>query len=113
MLIVDDDPVFRALARGQLEAAGLEVTGEARDAEEAFALVREQAPDAVLLDVRLGADNGLRVLERLRETSPVRVVLVSADDPEHIARLALSAGADAFVPKAGLSGERLAAAVTG
>lgn len=113
VLIVDDDSLFRELARAHLEAAGIEIAGEAEDAEGALALARELAPDAVLLDVRLGADNGLRVLERLRETSAVRIVLVSGDDPAHIARLALSAGADAFVPKDELTRERLTAAVRG
>lgn len=113
VLIVDDDPLFRELARYHLTAGGFEVVGEAADAEEALALARERTPDVVLLDLRLGADSGLRVLERLRDTLVVRIVLVSGEDADHVARLALTAGADAFVPKHVLTGERLAAAVTG
>ena len=53
VLIVDDHPHFRAVARELLEAAGYVVSGEAGGVGEAIAAVGAQAPDVVLLDVRL------------------------------------------------------------
>jgi DNA-binding NarL/FixJ family response regulator len=53
MLIVDDDAGYRAIARRVVEAAGLEVVGEAADGESALDAVAARAPDGVLLDVQL------------------------------------------------------------
>src|SRR3954451_2096962 len=53
VLIVDDDPRFRALARALLQASGYIVAAEAGDAEQALAAARAVRPDAALVDVQL------------------------------------------------------------
>jgi CheY-like chemotaxis protein len=65
VLIVDDDPSFRATARRLLRARGLAVAGEASDYKQALAAVRELAPDGVLVDVHLPEIDGLEVAEEL------------------------------------------------
>src|SRR5215217_2768548 len=82
ILIVDDHPLFRSVARSLLTARGYVVVGEADDARTAVQAAERLAPDGVLLDVRLGADCGLDVARALtdREPSPV-VVLISVDHP--------------------------------
>jgi DNA-binding NarL/FixJ family response regulator len=55
-VIVDDHARFRDAARQLLEARGYEVIAEAGCAMTAWDAVERHAPEAVLLDVRLGAD---------------------------------------------------------
>jgi DNA-binding NarL/FixJ family response regulator len=100
ILLVDDDPVFRGLARRVLEASGLEVAGEAATAAEALAIAREAPPKAALIDVGLPDSSGITLACELAALpAPPRVVLVSTDpeaaSPDDVRRC----GAGAFVPK--------------
>ena len=104
MLIVDDQPVFRRVARELLEARGYAVAGEATGAAEALAAAERLAPDAVLLDVRLGDESGhelARALSRL-DCAPA-VLLVSALDDGEGEERASACGARGFLPKAVLA----------
>lgn len=100
VLIVDDAPAFRAAARELLAIRGYGIAGEAADADEAIALVRSAAPDAVLLDVRLGDDDGFALAARLTRDRPeLPVLLTSATRDERFGRRATLSGARGFVAK--------------
>ena len=76
VVIADDSADLRALLRMQLEAsAEFEVVGEASDGREALALVEEQHPDLLLLDLAMPRFDGLQALEHLQD-SPTRVHVV-------------------------------------
>jgi DNA-binding NarL/FixJ family response regulator len=81
LLIVDDHPGFRSLARRLLAAGGFEVVGEAADGHAAVDAARELRPDVVLLDIQLPDLDGFEVAERLHDspTGPA-VVLTSTRD---------------------------------
>jgi CheY-like chemotaxis protein len=109
VLVVDDEPVVRAVARLMLERAGLAVE-EAGAAEEGLERVRSApAPfAAVLLDYTLPDRAGTEVLPELRRLAPgVRVVLTSGRPEEELA----GHGADAYLPKP-FTREQLVAAVS-
>jgi DNA-binding NarL/FixJ family response regulator len=106
VLIVDDHPAFRASARGLLEEDGYEVVGETDSGEAAVELVRELAPDVVLLDVALPDLSGLEVAERLAD-SRSKVVLVSSRDPRDFGARFRQSSAVGFIPKDDLSAETL------
>jgi DNA-binding NarL/FixJ family response regulator len=109
VLIVDDHPAFRRLARALLEGDGFIVVGEASDAEDALVAARLLQPDVVLLDVRLPDGNGVEVARRMRNwPAPPAVVLTSTADYE---RAAAECGADGFIPKGRLSGAALRASI--
>jgi DNA-binding NarL/FixJ family response regulator len=101
VVVVDDQPIFRDVAREVLEARGYEVVAEANCAASAVEAVTRHQPDAVLLDVQLGDDNGFAVCEAVTRIRPdLAVVLASAeknyqDAPDRIE----SCGARAFIPK--------------
>jgi DNA-binding NarL/FixJ family response regulator len=102
--IVDDHPVLREGTAALLAAQpGLEVAGVASSLDEAQALVSSTPVDVVLLDIRLGADSGLRWLtpkgqEASDHPRPAVVVLTSYDYPQY-AEAALRLGASGFVLK--------------
>ena len=102
VLIVDDQPAFRAHLRQLLTLAGLVVVGEASDIPEAEAQVQALQPDLAVVDVFLPGVNGLQGVPRLKVTRPaLRVVLVSAccEPPAVLQAAATEAGAEAFIPK--------------
>jgi DNA-binding NarL/FixJ family response regulator len=112
VLIVDDHPSFRATARALLEAEGFDIVGEAADGAEALALAAQTRPQVVLLDVQLPDIDGFAVAAELTANgngSAPAVVLVSSRDGSDYGSLVEESGARGFVPKAELSGERLAA----
>ena len=101
MVIADDYPAIRALARLTLEgAAGIEVVAEAADGVEAIAAVLEHAPDVLLLDLSMPGVDGLEVLTHLqREKVTTKVVVFSAHARERLAPLLLELGALTYVEK--------------
>ncbi len=109
VLIVDDHPSFRATARVLLEAEGFDVVGEAVDGASALLESGRLRPEVVLLDVQLPDIDGFDVAERLTggPEGPV-VILISSRDSSDFGSLVSRSGARGFVPKAELSGDRLA-----
>jgi DNA-binding response OmpR family regulator len=84
VLVVDDEPDIRELVRINLEQAGHRVV-TAADGSEALARVREEAPDALFLDVRMPGVDGWAVLEELKagsfsDLSEIPVFMVTAAD---------------------------------
>jgi two-component system, NarL family, nitrate/nitrite response regulator NarL len=103
-LIVDDNGGFVAAARKLLEAGGITVVGSASSSAEAVELVGALHPDAALVDIDLGEENGLDLAARLRKTEPpTSVVLVSAYSPDDFLESIDSCGAAGFVPKSQLT----------
>jgi DNA-binding NarL/FixJ family response regulator len=114
VLVVDDDPVFRVLARRILAASGLDVVAEAATVVEAMAVAREVRPDAVLVDVGLPDGDGIALA---RELSALpwrpRVVLTSTDPDAASLDAVHSAGARAFVAKEALPNAPLVSLLAG
>jgi DNA-binding response OmpR family regulator len=77
VLVVEDEPSLRLLCRINLELDGFEVV-EAATLAEARDAVATRPPNAVLLDLRIGHENGADLIDELRErTPPIPVALVS------------------------------------
>src|SRR3954465_4527749 len=82
VVVVDDQATFRQAARLLLTARGYQVVAEAACAATALDAVERHAPEGVLLDVRLGGDDGFAVCDLLTRSRPeLAVLLVSADEP--------------------------------
>jgi CheY-like chemotaxis protein len=100
ILVVDDDPAFRGLARRVLSGMGLVVSGEADTVAAAMLAATALRPDGALVDIALPDGDGIALAAELTALpwSP-RVVLTSSDadaaSPDDVRR----SGADAFVPK--------------
>ena len=99
VVIVDDEPLARERLRRLIaEFPGYEVVGEAGDGEGALEVIREEEPDVVLLDVRMGMVDGLQVARAITEEEmPPAIIFITAY-PEH-ALSAFDAQADAYLLK--------------
>jgi two-component system, NtrC family, response regulator AtoC len=75
ILIVDDDRVQRWPVREQLRRWGYEVI-ETDNGTAALELFRTEAPDVVLMDLRLGAESGLDVLKQIKALDPNAAVMM-------------------------------------
>lgn len=101
ILIVDDHPIVRQGLRSLLSNyPAFEVVAEAGTIAEAIKSYRDKRPDVTLVDIRLGSESGLDLLDTiLAEDADARVLIVSSfDDPEYIDR-SLKAGALGYVLK--------------
>jgi len=98
VLVVDDEAGIRRVLRGFLEAEGFDVT-EAATGRAALDEVRSGHPDLVLLDVMLPDLDGFEVLRRIRATSQVGVIMLTARAEEVDTLVGLAVGADDYVTK--------------
>jgi DNA-binding NarL/FixJ family response regulator len=109
VLVVDDDPVFRSLARRTLIAEGLVVVGEAESVATAMAAAHALRPDAVLVDVGLPDGDGVALARALTALPwQPRVVLTSTDPDAASPDDVRASGAGAFVAKDDLPNTPLA-----
>ena len=107
ILVVEDDAGLRDVLRTLLEAEGYRVI-EAETAARALIEARSHKPDAVLADLGLPDLDGQIVIRRIREFSPVPIIVLSARAMETDKVLALDGGADDYVTKPFSSTELLA-----
>ena len=100
-VLVDDDPLVRAGLRMILGGApDLEVVAEAADGQECVDIVLREAPDIVLMDIRMPRMDGLAATRRLldRGTS-ARIIVLTTFDTDDMVVTALSYGAAGFLLK--------------
>ncbi len=84
ILVVDDEPMIREIARVRLTSAGYEVL-EASDGREALVLVRKEQPALILLDLSMPEMSGLDVVREIRNDPrliDIRVLIMTAIDPD-------------------------------
>jgi DNA-binding NarL/FixJ family response regulator len=108
VVIVDDHPSFRAVARMMLETDGFAVVGTEEDGESGVAGTLRLEPDIVLLDVELPDIDGFEVAARLREAgSAAAIVLASSRERADFGSLVEESGARGFLTKADLTGDAI------
>jgi DNA-binding NarL/FixJ family response regulator len=110
VLVIDDDPAFRALAVRMLAGMGLAVVGEAGTVEGATRAANTLRPQSVLVDVGLPDGDGVTLASLPWRP---RVVLTSSDPDATTPANARSVGAASFIAKDDLPGSRLVALLTG
>jgi CheY-like chemotaxis protein len=101
ILLVDDEEVIRLLVRTTIEREDYELL-EAKDGEEALAIVREQHPDLVLLDVGMPKLDGFAVVQAIKSDPRTRdtiVVMLTAHGREVDRDQGLRLGADLYFTK--------------
>jgi DNA-binding NarL/FixJ family response regulator len=104
IVLVDDHALVRQGFRRILEEdPGLQVAGEAGSADEGIALVRQQRPDVVLMDMAMPDANGIQAArEILRERPETKVLVLSMYSDAQYVRSALDAGVSGYILKSAL-----------
>jgi two-component system phosphate regulon response regulator PhoB len=103
VLIVDDDPAARKLARDSLRLSGEEWDiWEADDGRSALDLIRGVRPDVVLLDITMPEVGGIPVCSEIKSdpiTRNTKIIIVSARTEGEFIASSLAAGATDYVTK--------------
>jgi DNA-binding response OmpR family regulator len=98
LLFIEDDDAIRIALSLALEDEGYEVR-HGETAEDGLLSFAENEPDLVLLDLRLPDLSGFEVCRRMRATSTVPIIIVTAQSDTHDLVAGLEAGADDYVTK--------------
>jgi len=99
VLVAEDDYLVHQMIVGQLRREGCEVVGAASDGHEAVSLTQALAPDVVLMDLRMPGMDGLEAAQRIAETCPTPVIVLTAYDAPELVEHAAKAGVDAYLVK--------------
>ncbi|HUB27034.1 MAG TPA: response regulator [Tepidisphaeraceae bacterium] len=98
-LIIEDDTLVAMGLRATLERLGHVVVGDACTAAEAEEVFEKQRPDLVLMDIRLGSDDGIELSRKLLAKRPVPIVIVSAYGDKELIDRAAAAGVFGYLIK--------------
>src|SRR5213079_3212019 len=100
VLIVDDHDLFRNGLRNLLEEEGVQIVGEASAGQEALKIVREVAPDVVVMDLNMPGMGGVEATRHITSIAPLtRVVMLTISDQDSDVMDAILAGACGYLLK--------------
>jgi len=99
IFIVEDDPVMRGMVADYLEQHNMHAVGTSGRQEMAHHFAARE-PDLVILDLRLGQEDGFDLLREIRSRSDVPIIITTGDRRDEIDRVVgLELGADDYVTK--------------
>lgn len=98
ILVVDDDQVIRELLSEYLTKAGFSVIA-AEDGVEMAKQLQSNQPDMIILDIMMPGDDGFVLCQRVRQTSNVPIIMLTANSDEVDRVLGLEIGADDYMAK--------------
>ena len=98
ILVVDDDPAILNILLFNLKNEGYE-TLSAEDGEQGLHLALTENPDLVLLDMMMPKMNGFDVCKKIRETSQVPIIMITARAEETDQVMGFELGADDYITK--------------
>jgi DNA-binding NarL/FixJ family response regulator len=100
VLLVDDHDLFRTGLRNLLEEQGVQVVGEAAGGSDALRIVREIAPDVVVMDLNMPGMSGVEATREIATIAPLtRVVVLTISDQDDDVMDAIVAGACGYLVK--------------
>jgi DNA-binding NarL/FixJ family response regulator len=100
VVLVDDHDLFRTGLRNLLEAEGLAVVGEASTGTDAIRLVRELAPEVVVMDLNMPGMSGVEATRSIASFAPLtRVIVLTISDQDSDVMDAIVAGACGYLLK--------------
>ena len=100
VLLVDDHDLFRTGLRNLLEERGVQIAGEAGTGSEAVRLVRELAPEVVVMDLHMPGMSGVEAIKQIASIAPlIRVLVLTISDQDDDVLDAILAGACGYLLK--------------
>lgn len=98
ILVVDDDQAIRELLSEYLTKAGFSVIS-AEDGVDMAEKLKSNQPDMIILDIMMPGDDGFVLCQRVRQTSNVPIIMLTANSDEVDRVLGLEIGADDYMAK--------------
>ncbi len=100
VVIVDDSDFSRSIIRKMLTEEGIEIVGEASNAESAMLVIKEKQPNVVITDIVMPETSGIELTDRIvKNFDQISVIVISSLSQEHIVIEAIGAGASDFLAK--------------
>jgi DNA-binding NarL/FixJ family response regulator len=101
VILADDHAVVRQGIRQFLESApDIQVVAEAKDGEQAVALIQQYQPDVAVLDIQMPKLSGIEVARQIRANRwPVGILILTSYDDDPFISAVLKAGANGYVLK--------------
>jgi DNA-binding NarL/FixJ family response regulator len=100
VLIVDDHDLFRSGLRTLLEDEGVQIVGEAAGGQDALEIVRQLAPDVVVMDLNMPGMGGVEATRHITSVAPLtRVLMLTISDQDNDVIDAILAGACGYLLK--------------
>ncbi len=99
ILIADDESLRVLSLKGQLESLGHKVIGEAANGKEALRLSEELKPDLAILDIKMPEMDGIEAAQKMMETRPIPIILLTAYSEKELAERAALANVSAYLMK--------------
>lgn len=101
ILLVDEQPlIIKSLETILSDEPGISICNTARDGETALAMVLEQRPQMMVLDISLGKMHGIELIKRVvQKDQSIRILVLSALDDSLFAPRVLDAGALGYINK--------------
>jgi DNA-binding NarL/FixJ family response regulator len=99
VVVVDDEHMIRGALAQTLTDGGLDLVGEAANAQDAVRVVVDVRPDVVLMDLRLHGSSGVQAIEHLARLAPASRILILTRTEENRVVEAIVAGASGYILK--------------
>ena len=99
VVVVDDEQMIRGALTQTLTRGGLDLVGEAANAQDALRLVVDVRPDVVLMDLRLPDSPGVQAIEQLALLAPASRILILTRTEQNRVIEAIVAGASGYILK--------------
>ena len=98
IMVIDDDPLMLQLLKRTFEMEGYDAI-LAADGASAMMLMRDCKPDLIILDIMMPGPDGYMVLEHIRQSYDIPVIMLTAKREATSLEKALALGADDYVKK--------------
>jgi response regulator NasT len=99
ILIADDESIRLMSLRVQLAELGHQVVAEAYTGDEAVRLAEQTGPDLAILDIRMPVMDGIEAAERITQTRPIPIILLTAYSEEQLVARAAQTSISAYLMK--------------
>jgi DNA-binding NarL/FixJ family response regulator len=99
VVLVDDEQLIRSALGQALSADGLDLVGEAANADAAINVVVDLRPDVVLIDLKLPGTDGVKTIEQLALLAPATRILILTRSEQNQVVEAIIAGASGYILK--------------
>lgn len=100
LLIVEDEFILQMMIEKMVERIGHQIVGKAKSGDMAIDLVKQEAPDVVLMDIKIiGKYDGIETVRKIREFSDVPVLYLTGNTDPQIMKQAMDTQPMAFITK--------------